>query len=596
MHKSKYERQIYIFIMALLCLILLIQFLRYLHINLDDKFIIYKYAMNFSNGKGFSFTNDIAVEGFSSFFYVLLMSVVFKIFHITEPTLDAVTLMSQLGKIITFLFSTFTILYLGKLLKKIFRLSSLVIFISLFLLVIRTDFVYHSTSGLETGVFIFFMAAYFYHLFNLSLILHPDKKNNYILLVIFGWLVLLTRVDGFIFIILTNIIWLIVLSIKYKPGWKKISKYFFKLSIPFILCLLGYELFRILYFHDIFPNTYYVKVPGFYQYIYPYALWYPGHNLIQAWQRIPITAIHYILPSMGFLFVLSLLLVALLYFSKRLKNKHRVFYHYNRFFNSQIDHKMDNKGMLIVLTLLLPLFSFYVAYTGGDWMPGYRYIMHYYSLFHTVFLAVVIHFVLLFLKYDQKLFLSFVSGALILLTTLMTVLETNRIFHVKSKFFYEIGNNYEIPEGHSFYAFWGNKRISDYFTLYSDFALELKEKLNSDESVAIYEVGCIGLLLGESHKIIDIGGLNTPAMAKGVTDEGIHSMCVAYLYMNFGKVRGPKDKYLLSESPKYIIFDTFVFMDNRNIPEAILDGHFKYIDSFKENRYGFFSIFERSET
>ena len=148
-----------ILIIVLIISIFTIHVFRYIHVNIDDQYIIYRYAVNLANGHGFVFNPGEKIEGFSSFLYVVFMAGVFKLSGLIHPTVGNAVLSTIAGKAVNYIFSVLTLVYLVVLVKKLFRFKNALLLLVFLPLVMSFDFVYSTTNGLETGMIIFFYAG-----------------------------------------------------------------------------------------------------------------------------------------------------------------------------------------------------------------------------------------------------------------------------------------------------------------------------------------------------------------------------------------------------------------------------------------------------
>lgn len=238
----------------------------------DDSYITFRYVERFLEGKGITFNDGDRVEGFShpSWFFILVFFKFILPFNL-----------EFLSKVLGFLFSIILIFYL---MKNENLFSSL---LSALFLLSTPAFLYYSTSGLETPLFtlLIFLSFYF--------------RENFILSGIFLGFLSITRPEGALYGFL-----FFLFNLKFKE-----KKWIFGL-ILFLIPLVSYEIFRIIYFNDIFPNTFYAKPSGLYgssggfYYLFPwiYAIGGPFIFILFFYSKIPKEALALLLANLIFLF------------------------------------------------------------------------------------------------------------------------------------------------------------------------------------------------------------------------------------------------------------------------------------------------------
>jgi len=282
-----------------------------LNFTQDDAFISYRYVKNFINGHGLVFNPGERVEGYTNFLWIVLLSIFAKF------GLDMILVSKILG-----IFSGCIILIL------LHRISALLVekknkskspakdwFFPLFpslLLASNSAFAYWSISGLETVFFLMavLLSVYFYFI-------------NQRLMILFVALSTLIRPEGVL-------VFLIIILHKLLFKKDKLKDCIFSLA-SFIALLLSFLLFKILYYGDIFPNSFYAKT-GF-------SLEYVKSGLEYFWLFLK----HYAL--WGIIYLLPLL------FYKSLDQKQKLF------------------------LLLTYIYTLYVILIGGDVLMVHRFFL-----------------------------------------------------------------------------------------------------------------------------------------------------------------------------------------------------------------------------
>ena len=236
-------------------LLILILFLLALGFNnrfiQDDAFISFRYAENFANGHGLIYNIGYEpVQGYTNFLWTLLLSIGAYL------NLELISWSMILG----FIFAPGTLLFTYYVSFKITK-SRFAAYLSVFLL--GTNYTYSSyiTGGLETQLQAFLVIVSVY----ISLFLldrNSDVKSGrmwYLMLSVLFSLAVMTRLDS---VLLCGILFLAIsysLFINQEEFKEKISK-FACLSLPSMLIVGLWLFFTYLYYGDILPNTYYLKV------------------------------------------------------------------------------------------------------------------------------------------------------------------------------------------------------------------------------------------------------------------------------------------------------------------------------------------------
>jgi len=204
----------------------------FLDFTQDDAFISFRYVRNFVNGDGLVFNPGERVEGYTNFFWILLLSLFLKL------GFDIVILSKILGVIcgasIIVLVYLLSCRYID---KKHWYLR----LIAPGFLVSNSAFAYWSISGLETSFFALGIL--------LSLWVYLHKRA---LTIIFLALSSLIRPEG----ILVFLIFLFYKLFLEKDSLKECAIYL----IGFAVLLLPHFLFRFFYYGDLLPNPFYAKV------------------------------------------------------------------------------------------------------------------------------------------------------------------------------------------------------------------------------------------------------------------------------------------------------------------------------------------------
>jgi len=570
-----------------------LQFLRFLHVNLDDKYMLYRYALNCALGNGFSFNPGQPVEGFTSFLYVVVMAGIFKAVNLFGSSVSDVARMSAIGKVLSLVFTFITEVYLVLAVKRIVRAGMPVVLICLLLVSFNTEFVFHSTNGLETGLFIAVFTAYLYHLSVMSLGTMRHRRH-FFATVLFGALTILARSDGMVFIGTITALWGIGLCMS--TGWRvhNVARDLVSMALPVMAVTVAYEVFRYRYFGAWLPNTCNTKFPGASGNVIELAA--DMSRFTPALGRISGVTIGYVFGPVAVVFVLMSLNVVSGILLYRKKNG---FWSDEALFNHLFERRtgaFSLARLLAIFAAAFCIFSIYTLFTGGEWMPGSRYVMHFYPFFAVIGAALFCRILSMVIKNDDKnYFISYVAVCISIVLVSTALLNRDRVIVERSRGVYMVGSDAVVESAHTFAAFKGTLDMNTIFVPYIGLSIELKKRLHSGDTVALYESGAIPLLLGNTVTSIDLSGLNDAYIARQNSDEGWHSVRFSFLYYPTKRVRGPVDRYLVAVRPVFIILDTFVFF-RQPVPDMILDGRYRKVENFPGNNLNFFTVYERTAT
>jgi len=204
----------------------------------DDTFISFRYAKNFVEGKGLVYNLGEQVEGYTNFLWTILIALGMKL------NIDPIKFTNVLG-IIAFALTILTFIYISwRLLGARGHLGVFLPLTALCLLV-HHDFKVFATGGLETSFFTFLLTLGFAGL------IFSKNKNHFLLSGFILVLAMMTRPDGIIFY-LFSVVFLVLTASPTPKRWL----YFL---IPLIVVYIPYYIFRFLYYHYPFPNTYYAR-------------------------------------------------------------------------------------------------------------------------------------------------------------------------------------------------------------------------------------------------------------------------------------------------------------------------------------------------
>ena len=218
---------------------------------MDDAGISFAYARNLATGHGLvSQPGASPVEGYSDFLWVLLMAVFFRIglFHIVWTP-----------KIVACILTAGSFLVVADTLKRATSWGPAIAASALTLVALQPGFVIWSVSGLENPLYVFLLCLLMAGVFKLLIATSPTRMNIvFTCLVTAG--VAATRPDGMIYVGVVPIVLLAraCMARGLRP-WLGAFAVYGVVTAILLGALVG---FRWWYFHDVLPNTYYMKGAG----------------------------------------------------------------------------------------------------------------------------------------------------------------------------------------------------------------------------------------------------------------------------------------------------------------------------------------------
>jgi hypothetical protein len=207
----------------------------FLAYTVDDSFITYHYGQNLSAGLGPVFNVGERVEGYTSFSWMLLMAASLAI------GLDPIVVSKVLGMLSTLAAGAMVFWSAFAVSRRPWQVG----FIALFLLVLNAEVAVNSTSGLESTFFMFWIAA------AMARDLWEQRRASFPWSSLLFGVAALTRPEGIAFFGLHILFQAIVL--RPKPA---------RLLLPvglFLLVVLPHWLWRLAYYGQLLPATYYAK-------------------------------------------------------------------------------------------------------------------------------------------------------------------------------------------------------------------------------------------------------------------------------------------------------------------------------------------------
>jgi len=292
------------FFILCFALLLLLEFY-FIDFVVDDAFISYRYAKNLVRGNGMVFNLGEKVEGYTNFLWVILISIFIKV------GATPVIVSKVFGIVSSFLLLYGTYLIGKKLLDSKYPYD----LIALFLLSVSPCIAVWAVGGLETVFFAALVVWAIYFFFSTKYLL----LSPYLFI-----LASMTRPEGVLFFLIILVYMLIVR--RYRDSLGFLTRFLIFGGIYFV--------WRLYYFGDLLPNTFYAKVGRFgghhwlsgFGYFYDFVKYYGG----------------------GFLFVILPVFPILL-------------------------KRTSDKYYFIIGTVVV--YSLYILCVGSDWMPQYRFFV-----------------------------------------------------------------------------------------------------------------------------------------------------------------------------------------------------------------------------
>jgi hypothetical protein len=302
------------------------QLIDYVNFTIDDAFISMRVADNVAGGHGFVYNVGDYVEGYSSWLWVVLLALPLKLQLVTG---EGSSSLLWYAKGLSIFFGVATLVALYRFVKQIFRdtdSANIYAAISVLFLASCPPFAAWSMGAMEVTCETFLLVVALYYLF-IALKDHAAfaLRTTTIASTILGLNALL-RPEG-IFIALVIAAAFILAS---PPRARAIRVVTF--AIPLIVIFGNFLLWRWNVYGDIVPNTFYAKTGE--------------------WWRRYAKGVKYLLAGIGVVGGSSLFVIP------------AAFHGFHR-----------DRRLLAILFAYLFALTFFIIYSGGDWMPGFRFVV-----------------------------------------------------------------------------------------------------------------------------------------------------------------------------------------------------------------------------
>jgi len=290
----------------------------------DDAYISFRYARHLAEGKGLVWNVGERVEGYTNFLWTLLMSIPLAISDKLNPMQFARALSS---------FSGYVTIILAFLLVRHLRPKTRVLpLIAPALLAGSWPLAINTMTGLET---VFFGALLTGATF--LLIREQDELRYQGSSVVYA-LAALTRPEATGLFLLT----FALVAFRRRGEGKPAKDYLVRLGLPFAAIVGAHEIFRIAYYGEFVPNTYFAKFGAELPAGMPTRTSYLGDFFIKGLDPLGMTALFVVLFA--------------------------------------IFERRDLRAQILLAGALFGLFN--VAVSGADFMIGFRYLVPYVPLFY----------------------------------------------------------------------------------------------------------------------------------------------------------------------------------------------------------------------
>jgi len=221
----------------------------------DDAMISMRYAWNFSHGHGLVWNPGERIEGYTNLLMTLIMSIYTGLFQKSDAVL-AVQI-SGLGftlgcSFITWKLADFFAEELEEGARSFFKVAVLIMMLTYYPLS------FWSLTGMETGLLTLLTLSSLYYT---EKYLREKRGFDLLLVAALQGLAYLTRPDAIIFSVPIFLYIIYMVRKDLFRGRSQLAVMLFSIAF-YALFILGQEIFRINYYGEYLPNTYYLKLTG----------------------------------------------------------------------------------------------------------------------------------------------------------------------------------------------------------------------------------------------------------------------------------------------------------------------------------------------
>ncbi|MBN1963247.1 MAG: hypothetical protein JW910_01285 [Anaerolineae bacterium] len=225
--------------------------LRFANWIIDDAGITFAYARNLAEGYGLVAQPGLEpVEGYSNFLWMILFTPFFWL-HVFHATL--------IPKLLSLICITATLAILDRTLARLTPRHAALTFVAGLLLASNASFVIWTTSGLENPLYVLLIAALAWVVITDVIDTQPDRRRALLAGVLLAGIAM-TRPDGLVYV---GVVFLLpplkTIGRGRRVNFRRVMNHLYLALGAFLLLYGAFIAFRLAYFHDVFPNTYWAK-------------------------------------------------------------------------------------------------------------------------------------------------------------------------------------------------------------------------------------------------------------------------------------------------------------------------------------------------
>ncbi len=299
--------------------LLLLQAIDYINFAVDDVFITLRVAQNAANGLGLVYNPGEWVEGYSNFLWTVMIAGIAKVFG---TSYDQPYALMWVAKGLSFVAGLATLLLLYRVAKLRMR-SSFFSLLTVLALIATGSFVLWMCGGLEGTFYAMLLIA---SMLLLEKYRQTSDTKYFVHLGILLFLASITRPE----VLMHSGVMLLVIFVSVAKDDRKAL--LIETLIPYGVLMAMFFAWRWFTYHDLLPNTFYAKTTG--------------------GLKSYVLGIKYLLAGMIFIagpFILAIPLT--------------------------IARGIKSDITVRAAVALIASTSFFVSYSSGDWMAGFRFIM-----------------------------------------------------------------------------------------------------------------------------------------------------------------------------------------------------------------------------
>lgn len=492
--------------------------------SIDDPWITYRYVQNLTNGNGLVFNIGERLESYTSLTMILILSL-YKLIGF-EPDLPCRIIGILSSSLIPLLMLIFSTMFFNK-------QPIIILILGALLYAINPSAALWAVGGLETSLYALLMLGILFlflreeekiFIKDVGQENSPQTSDKAIPIIRWSFLLMfitsLTRIEG----PLTFIAIICYIILKCILNKKLYLKEYITGILLFIIPYSIYTFWRWSYFGDLLPNTFYAKVTGPKKEQFISGLKY-CYNFFN-------TNGGYVYILLVFYLVLTLILII-----KRISAS----YNNNVILDKQKIKNGDSLNNIerfrLVLFMILFYNLFFIIYSGGDWMPLYRFFVHFLPiLLLGIQDSVFIIYEIFNANPINKKFRKIIFSLLIIIF----------VFSIGTQTLLNYQNTYEIVE---------RTKMGTYHQQYFEVGNFLKHSALPDSVLAAEEAGIIPYV--SRLRFIDIMGLVDKHIAR-----------------TKGKMHWKSDPdYVISRKPDYILIHATIDSNEGNWRGIYPTGH-----------------------